>query len=89
MTDHIFEPAARSFADAVAPADDALPTVRIAQWITRHGARKPTEADVRTASIRFIGIVRDFMMLNPVRETAAATAAMELAVHTLRKVFAQ
>jgi acetyl esterase len=48
-------------------------------------ARKLTEAGVRTTSIRYNGIIHDFMMLNPVRETAAATAAVEQAIHVLRK----
>jgi acetyl esterase/lipase len=52
-------------------------------------ARKLTAAGVRTTSVRFSGILHDFMMLNPVRETAAATAAIELAITTLRKVVAQ
>lgn len=52
-------------------------------------ARRLTAAGVRTTSVRFNGILHDFMMLNPVRETAAAAAAIELAVTTLRKVFAQ
>lgn len=52
-------------------------------------ARKLTEAGVSTTSLRVNGIIHDFMMLNPVRETAAATAAIEFAIHTLRKVFAQ
>jgi acetyl esterase len=48
-------------------------------------ARKLTEAGVRTTSVRFNGIIHDFMMLNPLRETAAATAAIEQAIHVLRK----
>ena len=52
-------------------------------------ARRLTAAGVRTTSVRVNGIIHDFMMLNPVRSTAAATAAIELAIHTLRKVFAQ
>lgn len=52
-------------------------------------ARKLTAAGVPTTSLRVNGIIHDFMMLNPVRETAAATAAIEFATHTLRKVFAQ
>lgn len=47
-------------------------------------ARRLTEAGVRTTSVRYNGILHDFMMLNPVRETAAATAAIEQAVHVLR-----
>lgn len=48
-------------------------------------ARKLTAAGVRTTSVRYNGIIHDFMMLNPVRETAAATAAIEQAVEILRK----
>ena len=48
-------------------------------------ARKLTEAGVRTTSVRYNGILHDFMMLNPVRETAAATAAIEEAIAILRK----
>ncbi|CAN3131627.1 alpha/beta hydrolase [Mycobacterium sp. smrl_JER01] len=50
-------------------------------------ARKLTAAGVRTTSVRFNGIIHDFMMLNPVRDTAATRAAVELAAATLRKVF--
>ena len=50
-------------------------------------ARKLTAAGVRTTSVRFNGIIHDFMMLNPVRETAATSAAIELAIHTLQKAF--
>lgn len=50
-------------------------------------ARKLTAAGVRTTSVRFNGIIHDFMMLNPLRATAATTAAVELAVHTLQKAF--
>jgi acetyl esterase/lipase len=48
-------------------------------------ARRLIEAGVRTTSVRYNGILHDFMMLNPVRETAAATAAIEQAIHVLRK----
>ncbi|MBB2912091.1 acetyl esterase/lipase [Streptosporangium becharense] len=48
-------------------------------------ARKLTEAGVVTTSVRYNGIIHDFMMLNPVRTTNAATAAVEQAVHVLRK----
>jgi acetyl esterase/lipase len=48
-------------------------------------ARKLTEAGVRTTSVRFNGIIHDFMMLNAVRGTAATTAAVEQAIHVLRK----
>ena len=48
-------------------------------------ARRLTEAGVRTTSVRFNGIIHDFLMLNPLRGTAATTAALEQAVHVLRK----
>jgi acetyl esterase len=48
-------------------------------------ARRLTEAGVRTTSVRFNGAMHDFMMINPVRDTAATTAAVEQAVHVLRK----
>ncbi len=47
-------------------------------------ARRLTEAGVRTTCIRYNGIIHDFMMLNPVRKTAATTAAIEQAIHVLR-----
>jgi acetyl esterase len=48
-------------------------------------ARKLTDAGVRTTSVRVNGTIHDFMMLNPVRGTAATTAALEQAIHILRK----
>jgi acetyl esterase/lipase len=48
-------------------------------------ARKLVEAGVRTTSVRFNGAIHDFLMLNPLRETAATTAALEQAIHILRK----
>ncbi|WP_350347675.1 alpha/beta hydrolase [Agromyces sp. G08B096] len=50
-------------------------------------ARKLTAAGVRTTSIRVNGTIHDFMMLNPLRETAASSVAVELAVHELRAAF--
>ena len=47
--------------------------------------RRLTEAGVRTTSVRYNGTLHDFMMLNPVRPSAAATAAVEQAVLVLRK----
>ncbi|MFE7837006.1 alpha/beta hydrolase [Streptomyces sp. NPDC057474] len=47
-------------------------------------ARRLTQADVPTMSVRVNGALHDFMMLNPLRTTQAATAAMEQAIHTLR-----
>jgi acetyl esterase len=51
-------------------------------------ARRLTEAGVRTTSVRYNGIIHDFMMLNPLRPTAATTGAVEQAVHVLRKALA-
>jgi acetyl esterase/lipase len=48
-------------------------------------AAKLTQAGVPTTSVRYNGIIHDFMMLNPVRSTKATTAAIEQAVHVLRK----
>jgi acetyl esterase/lipase len=48
-------------------------------------ARKLTEAGVRTTSVRYNGILHDFMMLNPLRGTAATTGAIEQAIHVFRK----
>jgi acetyl esterase/lipase len=47
-------------------------------------ARKLTEAGVRTTSVRYNGTVHDFLMLNPLRSSAAVTAAVAQAVHVLR-----
>jgi acetyl esterase/lipase len=48
-------------------------------------ARKLIEAGVRTTCVRYNGTIHDFMMLNPLRETAAASGAIEQAIHILRK----
>ncbi|MEV0151615.1 MULTISPECIES: alpha/beta hydrolase [unclassified Nonomuraea] len=48
-------------------------------------ARKLIAAGVRTTCVRYNGIIHDFMMLNPVRKTAASTGAVEQAVRVLRK----
>ncbi|WP_310722824.1 alpha/beta hydrolase [Streptomyces sp. N2A] len=48
-------------------------------------AAKLTQAGVPTTSVRYNGIHHDFMMLNPLRSTRASTAAIEQAVHVLRK----
>jgi acetyl esterase/lipase len=48
-------------------------------------ARRLIAAGVRTTSVRFNGTIHDFLMLNPLRGTAATTAAVEQAIHVLRK----
>ena len=40
---------------------------------------------VRTTSVHYKGTIHNFMMLNPLRETAAVTGAVEQAIHVLRK----
>ncbi|WP_116999482.1 alpha/beta hydrolase [Desertimonas flava] len=47
-------------------------------------ARKLTQAGVRTTSVRYNGTFHDFLMLNPLRQTAATSGALEQAVHVLR-----
>jgi len=48
-------------------------------------ARRLIQAGVAAACVRYNGILHDFMMLNPLRETQAATAAIEQAIQVLRK----
>lgn len=48
-------------------------------------ARRLVEAGVQTLSVRYNAIIHDFMMLNPVRDTQAATAAIEQAIAVLRR----
>jgi acetyl esterase/lipase len=48
-------------------------------------ARRLIEAGVPTTIVRYDAILHDFMMLNPVRETQATTAAIEQAIAVLRK----
>ena len=50
-------------------------------------ARRLIEAGVPTTSVRYNAILHDFMMLNPVRGTEAASAAIEQAIHVLRSAF--
>jgi acetyl esterase/lipase len=47
--------------------------------------RNLTAAGVPTTSVRYNGTIHDFLMLNPLRGTAATTAALEQAIHVLRK----
>lgn len=52
-------------------------------------ARRLIAAGVRTTSVRYNGTLHDFMMLNPLRPTAASTGAIEQAVGVLRAVLHQ
>ncbi|MEU8798432.1 alpha/beta hydrolase [Spirillospora sp. NPDC048819] len=47
-------------------------------------ARRLTEAGVPTTSVRYNGILHDFMMLNPVRDTHAARGATAQAIDVLK-----
>ena len=51
--------------------------------------RKLIEAGVPTTLVRYDATIHDFMMLNPLRGSAATTAAIEQAIHVLRKAFGQ
>jgi acetyl esterase len=48
-------------------------------------ARRLVEAGVATTSVRYNATLHDFMMLNPLRGTAATTGAVEQAIHVLRR----
>ena len=48
-------------------------------------ARKLSAADVRCNCVRYNGTIHDFMMLNALRETAAATAAITHAIDVLHR----
>ncbi|QVI23767.1 alpha/beta hydrolase [Nocardia tengchongensis] len=50
-------------------------------------ARKLVAAGVHTTSTRYNGTLHDFMMLNPVRGTAASNAAIDQAIQMLRNAF--
>jgi acetyl esterase/lipase len=52
-------------------------------------ARRLLEAGVRTTTVRYNATIHDFMMLNPLRDSAASTAAIDQAVHVLRQAFAR
>jgi cation transporter-like permease len=84
MIEHVLETAAQEFADATSrpPFLYELPPMVLARSSTTL-----TEAGARTPSVRYNGIIHDFMTLNPVRDTAAATGAIEHAIHILRKAF--
>jgi acetyl esterase len=52
-------------------------------------AHKLMQAGVRVKSMRCLGTIHDFLMLNALANTPAAKEAMDLAVTTLRHVFSQ
>jgi acetyl esterase len=50
-------------------------------------ARRLVQAGVPTTCVRYNSIIHDFMMLNPVRNTQAANAAIDQAIGVLRMAF--
>ena len=50
-------------------------------------AAKLREAGVPTTSVRYNGIIHDFMMLNALRDTQSTRAAISQAVAALRRAF--
>jgi acetyl esterase/lipase len=48
-------------------------------------ARRLIEAGVRTTTVRYNGTIHDFMMLNPLRTSAASSAAIDQAVAVLHR----
>lgn len=78
----------RANLDDLAGLPDALVIVDENDVLRDEGeayARRLTEAGVRTTSARYNGTLHDFLMLNPLRQTAATTAALDQAIHVLRK----
>jgi acetyl esterase len=78
----------RASIDQLAGAPEAFAIVDENDVLRDEGeayGRKLTGAGVRTTCVRYNGTLHDFMMLNPLRQTAASTAAIEQAVHVLRK----
>jgi acetyl esterase len=51
-------------------------------------ARRLVEAGVPTTSVRYNATLHDFMMLNPLRGTAATSGAVEQAIRVLRRAIA-
>ncbi|MFE6485527.1 alpha/beta hydrolase, partial [Streptomyces sp. NPDC057757] len=51
-------------------------------------AAKLRTAGVPVTAVRFQGVIHDFVMLNALRETHGAQAAIDLAVNTLRTALA-
>lgn len=80
----------RATADQLAHLPEALVIVDENDVLRDEGeayARHLTDAGVRTTSVRINGTIHDFMMLNPLRPSAATTIAVETAVHVLREAF--
>ena len=50
-------------------------------------AHKLMQAGVQVTAVRFLGTIHDFVMLAPLKDTAATRGAIDLATCTLKKVF--
>jgi acetyl esterase len=50
-------------------------------------AHKLMQAGVPTSAVRVLGTIHDFMMLDPLKNTAATRGAIDLACCTLKKAF--
>jgi acetyl esterase len=78
----------RAGIDELAGLPDAFVVVDECDVLRDEGeayARKLTEAGVRCTCVRYNATVHDFMMLNALRQTAAATAAITQAIGVLRQ----
>lgn len=86
--DHITASPLRAGSDELAGLPEAFVIVGECDLLRDQGeayARKLTAAGVRCTSVRYNGTLHDFMMINRVRDTAAATAAIEQAIAVLRR----
>ncbi len=80
----------RASLDELAGLPDAFIVVDECDVLRDEGeayARKLVAAGVRCASVRYNATQHDFMMLNPLRESTAATRAICQAIHVLRQAF--
>ncbi|MDF1602025.1 alpha/beta hydrolase [Nocardioides sp. YIM 152315] len=77
----------RATLDDLAGLPDALVIVDENDVLRDEGeayARRLIEAGVRTTTVRYNATIHDFMMLNPLRPSAASTGAIQQAVAVLR-----
>ena len=83
----IFASPIRAGLDELAELPEAFVVVDECDVLRDEGeayARKLTAAGVRCTSVRYNATIHDFMMLNALRETAGATAAITQAIDVLR-----
>jgi acetyl esterase/lipase len=82
VAEYILEPSAAAFAVAIAHVVDEYDVLRDEGEAY---ARKLIAAGVRSTSVRYNATMHDFMMLNALCETAAATEAITQAIDVLRQ----